>query len=100
MSPKSSQPLIGKPRREAGKQSQQPTHSTLPNIAELIDSGGITVGNMEPVGCVTNTEDGCLATLRRRKNETLGSLLIRGDQAIAKAMNEDICTDEINALIK
>jgi hypothetical protein len=82
--------------------AQQSTHSTLPNIAELIDFGGITVGQMEPVGCVAiaNTEDGCVAMLRRRKNETLTSLLVRLDQAIAKAMNEDISTDEINTPIK
>jgi hypothetical protein len=82
--------------------TQQPTHATLPNIAELIDFGGITVGQMELVGCVAiaNSEDGCLAMLRRRKNETLTGLLIRLDQAIAKAMNEDIYTDEINTTIK
>jgi hypothetical protein len=82
--------------------TQEPTHSKLPNIAELIDFGGITVGQMEPVGCVAiaNGEDGCLAMLRRRKNETLSSLLIRLDQAIAKAMNEDIYTDEINTPTK
>ena len=82
--------------------TQEPTHSKLSNIAELIDFGGITLGHMEPVGCVaiTNAEDGCLAMLRRRKNETLSSLLIRLDQAIAKAMNDDIYTDEINPPIK
>lgn len=81
---------------------QDPILSLLPNIAELIDFGGITVGQMEPVGCVAiaNTEDGCLAMLRLRQNETLSSLLVRLDRAIAKAMNEDIHTDEINAPIK
>jgi len=81
---------------------QDPLLSLLPNIAELIEFGGITVGQMEPVGCVAiaNTEDGCLAMLRSRKNETLSSLLIRLDQAIAKAMNDDIYTDEINPPIK
>ncbi len=100
-------------RKAAGHQSesrvekpatdpQHPINSTLPNIAELIDFGGITVGQMEPVGCVAiaNSEDGCLAMLRRRKNETLNSFLIRLDQAIAKAMNEDIYTDEINTPTK
>lgn len=30
---------------------QDPILSLLPNIAELINFGGITVGQMEPVGC-------------------------------------------------
>ena len=49
----------------------------LPHIADLMDFGGITVGQMEPVGCVAiaNTEDGCLAMLRRRHGETLAQLL-------------------------
>jgi hypothetical protein len=34
--------------------------------------------------------------LARRKNESLLELLTRLDQAIAKAFNEDIFTDEIN----
>ena len=82
--------------------TQQTINSTLRNIAELIDFGEITVGQMEPVGCaaIAITEDGCLAMLRRRKNETLTSLLIRLDQAIAKAMNDDVYTDEINTPIK
>jgi hypothetical protein len=81
---------------------QDPILSLLPNIAELIDFGGITVGQMEPVGCVAiaNTEDGCLAMLRLRRNETVSSLLVRLDQAVAKAMNENIYTDEINTPIK
>jgi hypothetical protein len=68
----------------------------------LIDFGGITIGQMEPVGCVAiaNTEDGCLAMLRQQRNESFGSLLVRLDQAIAKAMNEDIYTDEINTPLK
>jgi hypothetical protein len=67
-----------------------------------MDYGGITVGQMDPVGCVAlaNSEHDCLAMLRRRDNETLGHLLIRLDLAIARAMNEDIYTDEINTPIK
>jgi len=37
-----------------------------------------------------------LAMLKRREGETLAQLLIRLDQAIAKAHNGDIFTDEIN----
>jgi hypothetical protein len=35
--------------------------------------------------------------LRRRQGEALAQLLTRLDQAIAKAFDEDIYTDEINA---
>lgn len=72
--------------------------SAFPNIADLIKDGEITVGILRPVGCVATacTEDACLAMLVRRKNESLLELLTRLDQAIAKAFNEDIFTDEIN----
>jgi hypothetical protein len=82
--------------------TQEAILSLLPNIAELVDYGGITIGQMEPVGCVAvaNSEHDCLAMLRRRKNESLGQLLVRLDHAVAKAINEDIYTDEINAPIK
>jgi hypothetical protein len=71
---------------------------SLPNIAELIDHGQITVGVMEPVGCVAvASEDHYnLAMLRRRKGETLLELLTRLDQAIDKAETLGIFTDEIN----
>ncbi len=71
---------------------------SLPNIAELIGHGEITVGVLEPVGRVAVASDdrSALAMLQRRKEETLLQLLIRLDQAIAKACNEDVFTDEIN----
>jgi hypothetical protein len=71
---------------------------SLPNIAELIDHGEITVGVLEPVGCVAVASDdgNTLAMLARRKEETLLQFLTRLDQAIAKAYTEDIFTDEIN----
>jgi len=70
----------------------------LPNIAELIADGEITVGVLRPVGCVATATDGhnCLAMLVRRRGETLTQLLTRLDLAIAKAFTEDIFTDEIN----
>ncbi len=96
------------PRKPASRveqpasQTEDTILSLLPNITELMEYGGITVGQMDPVGCVAvaNSEHDCLAMLRRRQNESLGQLLIRLDQAIAKAMNEDIYTDEINTPIK
>ncbi len=81
----------------AGKDSAgNPLH--LPNIAELIKDGQITVGVLRPVGCVAVANDGdsTLAMLVRRKGETLVQLLTRLDLAIAKAYKEGIFTDEIN----
>ena len=71
---------------------------SLPNIADLISDGEITVGVLRPVGCVATASDGhnCLAMLVRRRGETLAQLLTRLDQAIDKAFTEDIYTDEIN----
>ena len=70
----------------------------LPNIAELIAHGEITVGVLRPIGCVATATDGhnCLAMLVRRRGEALIQLLTRLDLAIAKAFTEDIFTDEIN----
>ena len=72
---------------------------SLPNIAELITYGEITLGVLRPVGCVATATDGhnCLAMLVRRQGENLAQLLVRLDQAIDKAVTEDIYTDEINA---
>jgi hypothetical protein len=72
---------------------------SLPNIAELIRDGEITIGMLRPVGCVATAadEDRCLAMLVRRRGETLGQLLTRLDRAIDKAINQDIFADEINA---
>ena len=71
---------------------------SLPHIIELIDGGQITVGVIEPVGCVAvASQDGnTLAQLRRRKGETLLQLLTRLDQAIDKALTWGTFTDEIN----
>jgi hypothetical protein len=74
------------------------TGLSLPNIEELIAYGDITVGVLRPIGCLATAADPdrCLAMLIRRRGETLGQLLTRLDQAIDKAINEDIFTDEIN----
>jgi hypothetical protein len=71
---------------------------SMPHIAELIDSGQITVGVMEPVGCVAvASQDGnTLAQLQRRKGETFLQLLTRLDQAVDNALTSGIFTDEIN----
>lgn len=84
-------------KKAAGKKSVVPAF--LPNIAELIADGEITIGVLYPVGCVATATDGhnSLAMLQRRRGETLFQLLTRLDVAIAQALNEDIFTDEINA---
>ena len=76
----------------------RPTPFKLTNIADLITYGEITVGVLDPVGCVAVATDGhnSLAMLVRRQDETLAELLARLDQAIDKALTEDIYTDEIN----
>jgi len=72
--------------------------ASLPNIAELIANGEITIGMLSPVGCVAIATDGhnTLAMLKRRRGETLAQLLARLDQAIDKALTEEVYTDEIN----
>lgn len=72
---------------------------SLPHIADFLEEGEITLGQMYPVGCVAIANDGhnTLAMLRRRDGETLAQILARLDRAIAKALDEDVFTDEINA---
>lgn len=92
-----SQPT-GRVKENAVEKPTRAAAFALPHIAELIDDGQITVGVMEPVGCVAvASQDGnTLAQLRRRHGETLLQLLARLDQAIDKALNSAIFTDEIN----
>ena len=73
-------------------------HADLPHIATLIGDGEITLGILDPVGCVAVATDAhnTLAMLKRRPNETLAQLLTRLDQAIERAWTEEIYTDEIN----
>lgn len=75
-----------------------PVRLSLPHIEELIEFGEITVGNKYPIGgvAVASDENNALAMLVRRDGETLAQLLTRLDQAVAKALDEDIYTDEIN----
>ena len=76
-----------------------PVRLPLPHIEELIEFGEITVGNKYPIGgvAVASDEHNALAMLVRRDGETLAQLLSRLDEAVAKAFDEDIYTDEINS---
>ena len=71
---------------------------SLPNIAELIEDGDITIGRLRPIGCVATAadEDCTYAMLVRRRGEPLLQFLVRLDQAIDKALTLGIFTDEIN----
>jgi len=57
---------------------------SLPNIAQLIDDGEITIGMLRPVGCVATAadEDCNYAMLVRRRGESLFQLLTRLDKAL------------------
>ena len=70
----------------------------LPHIEELIEFGEVTIGNRYPIGggAVASDEHNPLVMLVRRDGETLAQLLTRLDQAVAKALDDDIFTDEIN----
>jgi hypothetical protein len=96
--PAARNPRSGVNKVAAGKNSAgHPLH--LPHIAELINDGEITIGLLDPIGCVATAcdADTTLAMLVRRKGETLAQLLTRLDLAIAKAYDEEIFTDEINS---
>lgn len=72
---------------------------SLPNIECLIDGDGeVTLGRAAGFACAaTACEEGrTLAMLVRRNRETLDQLLVRLDDAIEKAIEENIVVDEIN----
>jgi hypothetical protein len=96
-------PTARKPTRSLNKKlvvknSAAVVPASLPHLADLITYGEITVGVHRPIGCIATATDGdnCLAMLVRRRGETLAQLLTRLDQAIDKAISEDIYTDEVN----
>lgn len=73
--------------------------TSLPNIQWLINGdGAITLGRAAGFACTATAceEDRPLAMLVRRDGETLGQLLVRLDEAIEKATEENIVTDEVN----
>ncbi|MBS4069017.1 MAG: hypothetical protein KGZ62_10475 [Sulfurimonas sp.] len=68
-------------------------------IESLIECGEITVGVIRPLGCVAaiaSDRHDALAILKRRDGETLQQLLMRLDQAVAKAGDGGEFTDEVN----
>jgi acetylglutamate kinase len=86
-------------KKKAQAKAESPVAAfSLPNIAQLIEDGDITIGMLRPVGCVATAadEDCNYAMLVRRRGESLFQLLTRLDQAIDKALTLGIFTDEIN----
>ncbi len=71
----------------------------LPNIEALIEyDGQITLGNLDPVGCVAiaNDDHNTLAMLKRKPGESVNDLLARLDAAIEQAVEHETFIDEIN----
>jgi hypothetical protein len=70
----------------------------LPHIEFFLNEGQITIGTLQPVGCVAiaNDDHNTLAMLKRRRGESLQDLLLRLDQAIAKAQDGEEFIDEVN----
>lgn len=84
-----------------GGMSKKATKATppWPNIQALIDNGGnVSIGEIRPIRCaaVAADESNMLAALLRRDGENLVDLINRLDEAIGKAFDQDIFTDEIN----
>lgn len=69
-----------------------------PHLQELIDSGGtLSVGAIESAPCAAiASDDSMLAALARRDGESLSDMLQRLDAAVAKAVEDEHFTDEIN----
>jgi hypothetical protein len=87
-------------QRRSVKDPQRPDAANpWPHLQELIDNdGSISIGRVSPIPCaaVANDEDTTYAMLLRRKNETLVELMTRLDSAVATAIDEEICIDEVN----
>lgn len=73
--------------------------SRWPNLQELIDSGGaIKIGQIAPAmgAAVAIQERQVYAMLRIVEHEPLPEILDRLDAAVARAIKDEIYTDEIN----
>jgi hypothetical protein len=79
--------------------SRKATPVQWKNIEWLIrGEGDITLGRVGSIRCAATAADGhnALAMLVRRPGESLEAFLTRLDEAIRKAVEEDVYTDEIN----
>lgn len=98
MESRSERPARTRSVKKKAKAERSAAALSLPNIAQLIDDGEITIGMLHSVGCVaTATDRDCTyAMLVRRRGESLVQLLTRLDKAIDQALTLGIFTDEIN----
>jgi hypothetical protein len=72
--------------------------TSFPNLDALILDGQITIGKIPPIGNVaiaTNAQK-TIAMLRQRPGDALLDVLQRLDEAVKKAIETDVYTDEIN----
>ena len=70
-----------------------------PNLQDLIDAdGSINIGEITPITGAAVAAQGrqVYAMLRIRDGESLVEILDRLDSSVAKAVDDDIYTDEIN----
>lgn len=75
------------------------TAASWPALQFLVENeGSFVVGYVDPIPCaaIASDEHNMLAALQRRRGESLSNLLNRLDAAVAKAIEHEIYTDEIN----
>lgn len=72
--------------------------TSFPNLDALILDGQITIGKIPPIGSVAIATNGqkTIAMLRQRPGDALLDVLQRLDEAVKKAIETNIYTDEIN----
>ena len=72
--------------------------TSFPNLDALILDGQITIGKIPPIGNVAIATNGqkTIAMLRQRPGDVLLDVLQRLDEAVKKAIETDVYTDEIN----
>lgn len=83
----------------AGKRKSTNLTPRQINLEALIENRGqITIGYMAPFECVAiaNDEHNTVASLVRRRNESVPELLERLDMAIEAAYEYDQIIDEVN----
>ena len=72
--------------------------TSFPNLDALILDGQITIGKISPIGNVAIATNGqkTIAMLRQRPGDALLDVLQRLDEAVKKAIETGVYTDEIN----
>jgi hypothetical protein len=72
--------------------------TSFPNLDALILDGQITIGKIPPIGNVAIATNGqkTIAMLHQRPGDALLDVLQHLDEAVKKAIETNIYTDEIN----